>query len=375
MIYTDQEFLYRNSPIGDGTGTITKIKGNSLVFSQLVQNGNFTSTSSWTNTYTSSFTASDNVASFVATQQNGRIAQTIYGVINNHTYLVTATIKISSGYARLQMTSNPNSQVDTTITGSFQTLYLTYKSTATESKLLEIRDRRTSGWSAVEVKNVMVIDLTMLGIDSLTLEEVKQWFSDYYPLDYYKYSSPNLLSFSVPYRPSNISSMTFDITKAVRVHSGTSYEWSFDSFTNATSWRVALTCFDTSGNRIYTGSDISSVSGLTSLPANASSSYYLNGGNNTSLAHGFLSNFDGYIMPFFMLGDTSASSVMNNANIRSLNSGDFNILLSFNGTDLKTQSEDESQSDVVSLPISTYFPTGMKSAGDVYDELLQGRCA
>lgn len=45
-------------------------------------------------------------------------------------------------------------------------------------------------------------------------------------------------------------------------------------------------------------------------------------------------------------------------------------LISFNGTGLRSLSEDESKEDTLTLPISTYFPTGMKSAGSVYDELL-----
>ena len=44
-------------------------------------------------------------------------------------------------------------------------------------------------------------------------------------------------------------------------------------------------------------------------------------------------------------------------------------LLSFNGTGIKTTKADTTDLDTLSLPISTYFPTGMKSAGSVYDEL------
>lgn len=44
-------------------------------------------------------------------------------------------------------------------------------------------------------------------------------------------------------------------------------------------------------------------------------------------------------------------------------------LLSFNGTGIKTENASQTESNTLSLPISTYFPTGMKSAGTVYDEL------
>lgn len=44
-------------------------------------------------------------------------------------------------------------------------------------------------------------------------------------------------------------------------------------------------------------------------------------------------------------------------------------LLSFNGTGIKTANADETEEHATNLPIATYFPTGMKNAGNVYDEL------
>ena len=44
-------------------------------------------------------------------------------------------------------------------------------------------------------------------------------------------------------------------------------------------------------------------------------------------------------------------------------------LLNFNGTGIKVANADQTIESTLSLPISTYFPTGMKSAGSVYDEL------
>ena len=48
-------------------------------------------------------------------------------------------------------------------------------------------------------------------------------------------------------------------------------------------------------------------------------------------------------------------------------------LISFNGTGLKTENASQTESNTLSLPISTYFPTGMKSAGNVYDELTESK--
>lgn len=52
---------------------------------------------------------------------------------------------------------------------------------------------------------------------------------------------------------------------------------------------------------------------------------------------------------------------------------DAGSLLSFNGTGIKTSNADETEESTTSIPISTYFPTGMKSAGSVYDELTNSK--
>lgn len=48
---------------------------------------------------------------------------------------------------------------------------------------------------------------------------------------------------------------------------------------------------------------------------------------------------------------------------------DSGSLLSFNGSGIKTKKADDTDLGTLSLPISTYFPTGLKSAGSIYDQL------
>ena len=52
---------------------------------------------------------------------------------------------------------------------------------------------------------------------------------------------------------------------------------------------------------------------------------------------------------------------------------DSGSLLSFVGSGIKTTSADESKESTTDLPVLTYFPTGMKSAGSVYDELTPSK--
>ena len=50
-------------------------------------------------------------------------------------------------------------------------------------------------------------------------------------------------------------------------------------------------------------------------------------------------------------------------------------LLPFMGTGLKTTGKHGTELGTLSLPISTYFPTGMKRAGSVYDELTENKAS
>ena len=63
---SEQTFLYRESPTTvDGQAKITHIKGNTLVWNQLVQNGDFSSTSVWM-VNGASYVVADNVATITS---------------------------------------------------------------------------------------------------------------------------------------------------------------------------------------------------------------------------------------------------------------------------------------------------------------------
>lgn len=134
----------------------------SWVENQLVTNGNFESTSGWVTT-NSTLSVSDNVMSFVATSSDGNVhtSQNINGIAN-HTYLVVCKVKLTTPTTDVYVKAfGGNVEKHTQATTNWQTL--SYKATLQSSinALLLVADGRSSGWDAIQVKDVMCIDLTV----------------------------------------------------------------------------------------------------------------------------------------------------------------------------------------------------------------------
>ena len=145
-----------HAPVSSPARILKKL-GNTKSMNQLVQNGNFESTSYWS-ALDASLSVSDNVGTFTATAQNGYIRNS-FSTVNGHKYIAFATVKISSGKASFEIY---NTKAQTTLTGSFETLSMIYEASSTGTAYYpRIYDLRESGWDAVSVKNVFIIDLTL----------------------------------------------------------------------------------------------------------------------------------------------------------------------------------------------------------------------
>lgn len=146
---------------------ISKVYGNSVVENQLVQNGNFTSDSGWAGSSTSALSVNNSVLSFTVNASYGYV-RTLVNINNNHKYLALATIKLTTGTTnvRVQLATSGGTNIDsaTTIsTTSAQKIVFIASSTITDNQaLLRIRDERTSNWDEIQVKDVMLFDLTQM---------------------------------------------------------------------------------------------------------------------------------------------------------------------------------------------------------------------
>ena len=186
-LLSDQEFTYRQSPTEeDGLAKITDIKGNTLVWNQLAKELNAT------NWLAESATASysNGICTLTPSGYNGRISADA-DIIANHKYLMLG-----------DFTNVDNQPVYFYIgaIGSYstgiripQTSVLTRQSkiyTATETGKIYIRNNSNTG--VVTIKNLMLFDLTQMGLDITDPSEFTSLFS----LPYYDFNQGTLLSFN-----------------------------------------------------------------------------------------------------------------------------------------------------------------------------------
>ena len=187
-LLSDQEFLYRESPTEeDGLAFIDNIKGNTLVWNQLVQNGNFADTSLWRTYSSTGFSVSNNVGSFTVTGSTGAIYQTNTPTyVSGHKYLVIADFYVSQQ-------SNISVEVSGTRGRAVSVNANTwYRYSDIVAPSAQGNFSLTCGQASVQVRNVMCFDLTQMGLDITDPSE----FTSLFPLPYYAYNQGSLLSFN-----------------------------------------------------------------------------------------------------------------------------------------------------------------------------------
>lgn len=196
----DQSFTNRESPAPmDGLAKLESIKGNTLVWNQLIQNGNFGSTSGWTPTSTTTFTVSDNVGS-ITWNGTGTYARIQQGIPRyaNHKYLAICDIKLSNAGDDVTPISMYNGTENVESARADSTDWKTYFLLFTQLSDSDATASRTrfcqmGTASTAEIRNVMFFDLTQMGLDSITSANE---FTSLFPLPYYEYNAGNLLSFN-----------------------------------------------------------------------------------------------------------------------------------------------------------------------------------
>lgn len=369
--YTDQQFLYKAVPVDyDGGAKLKNIKGNTLAFNQLVNNGNFASTSGWQSINLASFTVSGNIGSFTASAQWGRISSTAFEMVNAHKYLVIATVKgttdnyVDTGIGNKYLTTN----------NEWETVSFIVESTSTANRSINIGDRRSSGWTQVQVRNAMIVDLTLMG---LTADQ----FKSYFPLPYYSYQSTLL-----PFKGTSIKTVgknLLDLKYSRPYHVGGTYVDSgitsvYDNQTIKVSGTATATAFVnlTFYSNVSDAQDFTNLANkrvkmsAVELPSGTAISiqYFRSDGTYTgvgvSLSSSQLSGV--FTMPSDAVGLRSYLQVNNGTTV------DFTlkVMLTFADADNTFEPYKETFTD---LPTLTYFPNGMKSAGNVYDELTESK--
>ena len=340
----DQSFTYRKSPaIQDGLARMDKIKGNTLNWNQLVQNGNFADTSSWSiNVGTTTFTVSSNEATITAQATNGGLYSSPINIAQGHKYLVSFETK-NTNPARVGITQVGGRQEIPASANYAKTSFVaTADSSGSYPFVIYNRDAVSN---TINVKNVMLFDLTQIGLDISSPSEFTSLFS----LPFYDYNQGTLLSFNGN-GIKTVGKNLWDNSQLIRgiytdadfsyspQNVQTSIKWyGFAGTTYTVSWGIPVNLTRRIIEGVLTTIAINNVQTFTLTPSK-----------------------DGYIGLTFR-DSTSVSTQWNPNTTIQIEEGSF------------ATSYEHYKESILSLPISMHFPTGMKSAGNAYDELTENK--
>ena len=202
---------------------------------------------------------------------------------------------------------------------------------------------------------LQAFDLTAMGLADKTDADIFQWFADYFPLSYYSFNRGSLIPFmgngikttgknesDIPFEQGAVSQTVNFSYQASKVSSATRIrcvslavaekDKIYKCDWNTSVYDCVIQAYDE--NRLSTGASVSPFNNWFTVPFTFTGTGYVaiafkrkDGANITP------SEIDA-IRPNLYLADTES---------------------------------------IANLPISTYFPTGMKSAGSVYDELTESK--
>ena len=184
-----------------------KLIGGTIAWNQLVQNGNFASTSNWSAFYGGSFTVSNNVATIVGdgNASGSRIFQDVARK-PNHKYLWLADIKTDGTVQAVITLDNLSSMYTGYVAStSWQTNATIVDSGSGSQASIRVHIRiEVSRAGTIYAKNVNLIDLTQMfgstiadyiyGLEQANVGDGVAWFRQYFPNPYYAYDAGSLQS-------------------------------------------------------------------------------------------------------------------------------------------------------------------------------------
>ena len=362
----DQYFTYRESPTTvDGLAKIKSIKGNTLVWNQLVQNGNFADTSGWTGAR-GSLSVSNNALTFTATSDGAYLTKTL-DVPANHKVLFIMTVSSSLSNCEASLYTDYSSRdvlLPSTTSVGTRTALITTTSIRNRLDIRVYNDATTgmpSGATAT-FKNVMLFDLTQMGLD-VTADQFRALF----PLPYYAYNSGSLLSFNgtgIKTAGNNLLKLPSSATL-----NGITFNVGTDGQIQITGTATAQTDFYLYGaSARYDDMDIISSTYTFSCRKDSTTTglnFFLVG-LQTGTRIGVQLDNTSLSQTVALDGSDKYRVFVRVANGATINTK-IALQLEFGSTATDYEPYTE---NTTNLPTETYFPTGMKSAGSIYDELL-----
>lgn len=359
-LLTDQEFTYRQSPTEeDGLAKITDIKGNTIVWNQQVpiptRDSATTSGITVTNNRDGSLTLN-------GTPSNKNINWWIWG--DYATNVSILSLKASHKYFVKDciLYSETGAELLKQYIGASPVIW----SPSTDYELGGVRvPHGDTNKTYTNVKIYpMIIDLTQMGLDITDPSDFTSLFS----LPYYAYNQGSLLSFNgTGLKTVGANLILFaNGTRTGTGITGTVSNGVFSASGTATSTYANLNFFNelkVKNGEVYTvGLNKALNYGITFRFATDTTDSIF---QQVTIPAGsqivkFTANNDYNYVRLYISGISSGTAVSFSGMIPMIANADLDAFEPYT-------------SSTLSLPVSTYFPTGMKSAGTVYDELTPNK--
>lgn len=349
-LLSDQEFLYRESPTEeDGLAKITDIKGNTLVWNQqlLAPTTSASTTASAdgsfrSNRCTFTYDSATRIITITSLENMGT-SGFVFGLANGaplvvgHKYLQMCDVQAPKTF-NFVIGINGNTDVKTGLSANTYHHVSTIKEFVSGTNEFLFNFHSNNAWVGTEtvyIKNAMLFDLTQMDLDISSPSD----FTSLFPLPYYAYNQGTLLSFSgngIKTVGKNLLP-TQNLTKVgdnYRIGGSASYyHLPQGTYTFSSKGKKAYAYYqaenDSANNIIH---------------------------DNSTLVGTFTLAEGNYRFWFYSPNSTADEF--------------YDIQLEFGNQATSYEPYTES---LLNLPISTYFPNGMKQAGDVYDELTPSK--
>jgi len=344
--------------VGKGNAVLRSIHGSTLVWNQIIQNGRFSGTSDWTgNAYGySNISAADNVLTVsFGSGTYVNVKQTI-SVPAAHKVLISFEAKSAANDTTytVRLTGATNAEASVAFSNAFGR-YGVILTAPGSASYLSFFASATNGDRDFQLKNVFAVDLTRMfgvGQEPTTVAAFRALF----PLNYYAYNAGALLNFN------GTGLLTTGFNQWDE-------QWEAGTFDTATGVNAASTTQIRSKNLTGVLPDTYYYG---TIPAGGMYAMFYDAGNN--------------VIPLPANPGINANNVMlisnrvwkTPANARYMKfyatatygatyQNDICINLSHSGW--RNGEYEPYRERTLTLPVATYFPTGMKSVGSVFDEL------
>lgn len=188
-----------SASIGSGAATIEKIHGNTIAWNQMVSNGDFSNgTTDWYVTRGTLAVSSGRCVYTItelSTSLAGNRLEHNLSFIEGHKYYFGADIEVprASSFRFERNSLGMGASINIPSGKSRVSAILTPNASGAVRMYLGLDNTSGTGYSVSDqfyIDNVICVDLTLAGLDSLTASE----FEHYFPLNYYAYNTGSLVS-------------------------------------------------------------------------------------------------------------------------------------------------------------------------------------